>query len=120
MIANKRHFNLYLHTSTLRSPPRPLLNAMNLVACHILSLSATSDTRPTLQELEELKKLLLSKVHSGIHTSLEGARDLIAGSVCAPALASQYLLQVGRFAEAHWLASNAIRFGKPCAIGQLI
>ncbi|CEL51755.1 hypothetical protein RSOLAG1IB_00290 [Rhizoctonia solani AG-1 IB] len=74
-------------------------------------MSADSDTRPTLQELEELKGALLKRVHNGIHTSLEGARDLVAGVVCAPALAAQYLLQVGKFAEAHWLASNAARFG---------
>lgn len=112
MIANKRQYNLYLHVSTLRSPPRPLLHAMNLVACHILSLSATLDTRPTLQELEELKVVLLSRVYNGVFMSLEGARDLIAGAICAPALAAQYLLQVGRFAEAQWLASSAIRFGR--------
>ncbi|KEP53287.1 cytidine and deoxycytidylate deaminase zinc-binding region protein [Rhizoctonia solani 123E] len=101
LIANRRHYNLYLDIATLRSPPRPLLHAMNLVACHILSLSANSSTRPTLQELEELKSILLKRVHNGIHMSLEGARDLIAGVVCAPALAAQYLLQVGKFAEAH-------------------
>lgn len=116
MIANKRQYNLYLHVSTLRSPPRPLLHAMNLVACHILSLSATLDTRPTLQELEELKVVLLSRVYNGVFMSLEGARDLIAGAICAPALAAQYLLQVGRFAEAQWLASSAIRFAVSCGI----
>ncbi|QRW27556.1 Fungal Zn(2)-Cys(6) binuclear cluster domain [Rhizoctonia solani] len=98
------------------SPPRPLLHAMNLVACHILSLSANSDTRPTLQELEELKCALLKRIHSGVHMSLEGARDLIAGVVCAPALAAQYLLQVGKFAEAHWLVSSAIRFAVSCGL----
>ncbi|KAG8697745.1 hypothetical protein FRC08_006348 [Ceratobasidium sp. 394] len=54
--------------------------------------------------------MLLSKVYSGIHVSLENARDLLVGAVCAPALAAQYLLELGRFAEAQWLASNAIRF----------
>ncbi|CCO27783.1 hypothetical protein RSOLAG1IB_00265 [Rhizoctonia solani AG-1 IB] len=116
MIANRRHYNLYLDIATLRSPPQPLLHAMNLIACHILSLSANSDTRPTLQELEDLKSALLKRIHSGIHMSLEGARDLIAGVVCAPALAAQYLLQVGKFAEAHWLASSAIRFAVSCGL----
>ncbi|KAG8733620.1 hypothetical protein FRC11_004548 [Ceratobasidium sp. 423] len=116
LIANRRQYNLYLDIATLRSPPRPLLHAMNLVACHILSLSANANTRPTLQELEELKCILLKRVHNGIHMSLEGARDLIAGVVCAPALAAQYLLQIGKFAEAHWLASNAIRFAVSCGL----
>ncbi|CAE6421532.1 unnamed protein product [Rhizoctonia solani] len=120
MIANRRHYNLYLDIATLRSPPRPLLHAMNLVACHILSLSANSDTRPTLQELEELKFTLLKQVHSGIHMSLEGARDLIAGVVCAPALAAQYLLQIGKFAEAHWLASSAVRFAVSCGLHAIV
>lgn len=112
MIANRRNYNLYHDISTLESPPQPLLNAMNLVACHILSRSASPDTHPALQELEDLKSMLLSKVYGGIHISLENARDLIAGAVCGPALAAQYLLEVGRFAEAHWLAGNAVRFGK--------
>ncbi|KAH7340962.1 hypothetical protein B0J17DRAFT_627246 [Rhizoctonia solani] len=116
LIANRRHYNLYLDTATLRSPPQPLLHAMNLVACHLLSLSANSNTHPTLQELDELKSILLKRVHNGIHMSLEGARDLIAGVVCAPALAAQYLLQVGKFAEAHWLASSAIRFAVSCGL----
>ncbi|KAG8735618.1 hypothetical protein FRC10_010351 [Ceratobasidium sp. 414] len=110
MIANRHHYNLYLHISALESPPQPLLNAMNLVACHILSSFAGSNTRPSLQDLDIIKTMLLSKVYSGIHASLENARDLLAGAVCAPALAAQYLLEVGRFAEAQWLASNAIRF----------
>ncbi|CAE6415615.1 unnamed protein product, partial [Rhizoctonia solani] len=120
LIANRRHYNLYLDTATLRSPPPPLLHAMNLVACHILSLSANSNTRPTLQELEELKSILLKRVHSGIHMSLEGARDLIAGVVCAPALAAQYLLQVGKFTEAHWLSSSAIRFAVSCGLHTIV
>ncbi|KAF8694113.1 GAL4-like Zn(II)2Cys6 (or C6 zinc) binuclear cluster DNA-binding domain, partial [Rhizoctonia solani] len=120
MIANRRHYNLYLDIETLRSPPKPLLHAMNLVASHILSLSADSDTRPTLQELEELKSLLLKQVHSGVHTSLECARDLIAGVVCAPALAAQYLLQVGKFTEAHWLASSAVRFAVSCGLHTIV
>ncbi|KAG9125153.1 hypothetical protein FRC07_008773, partial [Ceratobasidium sp. 392] len=110
MIANRQRYNLYLHISVLESPPQPLLTAMNLVACHILTRSAGPNTRPTLRDLDVLKPLLLSKVYSGIHVSLENARDLLAGAVCAPALAAQYLLEVGRFAEAQWLASNAIRF----------
>ncbi|KAJ1309689.1 hypothetical protein OPQ81_006454 [Rhizoctonia solani] len=120
LIANRRHYNLYLDITTLRSPPQPLLHAMNLVACHILSLSADSNTRPTLQELEELKSILLKRVHNGIYMSLEGARDLIAGVVCAPALAAQYLLQTGKFAEAHWLASNAIRFAVSCGLHTIV
>jgi hypothetical protein len=112
MLANRHHYNLYLHVSTLQFPPQPLLNAMNLVACHILTRSAGPDTYPSLHDLDHLKPILLSKVYSGIHVSLENARDLLSGAVCAPALAAQYLLEVGRFAEAHWLASNAARFGK--------
>ncbi|CAE6414887.1 unnamed protein product [Rhizoctonia solani] len=120
MIASRRHYNLYLDIETLRSPPRPLLHALNLVACHILSPSADSDTRPTLQELEELKCVLLKRVHTGVHMSLEGAQDLIAGVVCAPALAAQYLLQIGKFAEAHWLASSAIRFAVSCGLHTIV
>ncbi|CCO33289.1 hypothetical protein BN14_07363 [Rhizoctonia solani AG-1 IB] len=120
IIANRRRYNLYLDVATLRSPPQPLLHALNLVACHILSISADSDTRPTFQELEELKGALLKRVHNGIHTSLEGARDLVAGVVCAPALAAQYLLQVGKFAEAHWLASNAARFAVSCGLHNIV
>ncbi|KAF8756944.1 hypothetical protein RHS01_03773 [Rhizoctonia solani] len=112
LIINRRQYNLYLDTTTLKSPPRPLLHAaMNLIACHIISLSANADTHPSLQELEELKRVLLKNVHNGIHMCLENAQDLVAGVVCAPALAAQYLLQVGKFAEAHWLSSTAIRFG---------
>ncbi|KAG8699469.1 hypothetical protein FRC09_006599 [Ceratobasidium sp. 395] len=110
MVANRHRYNFYLHPSVLEYPPQPLLNAMNLVACHILTSSAGPNTRPSSHDLDTLKPLLLSKVYSGIHVSLENARDLLAGAVCAPALAAQYLLEVGRFAEAQWLASNAIRF----------
>ncbi|QRV86613.1 hypothetical protein RhiJN_14631 [Ceratobasidium sp. AG-Ba] len=110
MIANRDRYNLHLSLGVLEAPPPPLRIAMNLVACHILTRSAGPTTRPTAHDLDVLKPLLLSKVYSGIHTSLENARDLLVGAVCAPALAAQYLLEVGRFAEAQWLASNAIRF----------
>lgn len=115
MIANRHRYSLYLNVSTLRSPPQPLLDAMNLVACHILTASAGPGTQPTPQQLECLISRLLSKVYAGVHTSLENARDLLAGAVCAPALAAQYLLEVGRFAEAHWLAGTAVRFGE-CSV----
>ncbi|KAF8604255.1 hypothetical protein BDV93DRAFT_555891 [Ceratobasidium sp. AG-I] len=110
MIANRHRYSLYLNISTLRSPPQPLLNAMNLVACHILTTSAGPETSPTPQQLECLQSKMLSKVYAGVHDSLENARDLLSGAVCAPALAAQYLLEVGRFAEAHWLAGSAVRF----------
>ncbi|KAF8610297.1 hypothetical protein BDV93DRAFT_601331 [Ceratobasidium sp. AG-I] len=110
MIANRRRYSLYHNVSFLQSPPQPLLNAMNLVACHILTASAGPDTQPTLQDLEYLKPMLLSMVYAGVHTSLENAQDLLAGAVCGPALAAQYLLEVGRFAKAHWLAGSAVRF----------
>lgn len=112
MIAHRHRYSLYHSLSVLQYPPKPLLNAMNLVACHILSASAGPDTQPTLQDLEYLKSVLLSQVYAGVHTSLENAQDLLAGAVCSPALAAQYLLEVGRFAEAHWLAGSAVRFGK--------
>ncbi|KAF8739947.1 GAL4-like Zn(II)2Cys6 (or C6 zinc) binuclear cluster DNA-binding domain, partial [Rhizoctonia solani] len=120
LIINRRQYNLYLDTTTLKSPPRPLLHAMNLIACHIISLSANADTHPSLQELEELKRVLLKNVHNGIHMSLENAQDLVAGVVCAPALAAQYLLQAGKLAEAHWLSSTAIRFAVSCGLHTIV
>ena len=85
---------------------------MNLVACHILAASTGTGAWPTPQQLECLQSRMLSKVYAGVHDSLENARDLLSGAVCAPALAAQYLLEVGRFAEAHWLAGSAVRFGE--------
>lgn len=115
-MAHRRRYSLYHNVSTLQSPPQPLLNAMNLVACHILTASAGPETQPTLQELESLKPVLLSKVYAGVRNSLENAQDLLAGAVCGPALAAQYLLEVGRFVEAHWLAGSAVRFGESAAL----